>query len=86
MEPNPIVRMNLKERYKKPKELKRKHLQVFLMNDREVDAFNLYCRKYKITNKSKLVRDFVFKSIIGRLSDDYPTLFSDEEMERMVRQ
>jgi hypothetical protein len=75
--------MNLNERYKKPKPLLRKHVQVFLLNQQEMDAFNMYCSRFKIDNRSQLMRRLLFHEIFYRFEKEHPTLFSDEEMDRM---
>ncbi len=77
--------MNLKDRYKKPKSLKRKHLQVFLLNEKEMEALAHYCKRYKIENRSKFIRETIFKHIIDEIENDYPTLFSSDEMTQMVQ-
>ena len=77
--------MDLKDRYKKPNKLRRKHLQVFLMNEKEADALDNYCKRYKIENRSQFIRETLFKYIIEEIESDYPTLFSQEEMTGMVK-
>lgn len=78
-----LWRMNLNDRYKKPKPLLRKHVQVFLLNEQEMEAFNAYCRRFKVENRSKLMRELLFREILFRIEDEHPTLFTDEEMDRM---
>lgn len=77
--------MELRDRYKKPSELKRKYALAILLNEKELEALERYCRRFKIENKSKFIRETVFLEVIGRLDRDHPTLFSEEEMNRMVR-
>jgi ABC-type phosphate/phosphonate transport system ATPase subunit len=65
--------------------LRRKHRQMVLLNDHEIDAFNRYCKKYKINNKSKVIREALFSKVLKTFEDDYPTLFDQSEMTRMER-
>lgn len=65
--------------------LRRKHKHQILLNDYEIDAFNKYCRKYKVNNKSKLIREALFTKVLQSLEEDYPTLFDKDEMMRMER-
>ncbi|MDR1667409.1 MAG: hypothetical protein LBS03_06950 [Bacteroidales bacterium] len=56
-------------------ELLRVNRLSVLFNNRELRAINEYCRKYAIRNRSKLIRDIVFSTVIRKFEDDYPTLF-----------
>ncbi len=60
--------------YSKDK-LKRKHSMQFLFNDLELQAFEKYCKKYRIKNKSKFIRETVMTEILVRFDKDYPSLF-----------
>ena len=53
---------------------------MILLNDEEYKVMCGYLSKYKIINRSRWVRETVMSSIFQRLSEDYPTLFSEEEM------
>ena len=59
--------------------LKRKHSVQFLFNDLELQAFEKYCRKYKISNKSKFIRETVMTEVLGQFDRDYPSLFDNTE-------
>lgn len=59
--------------------LKRKHPMRFLFNDLELEAFEKYCKKYKIKNKSKFIRETIITEILGQFDRDYPSLFDNEE-------
>ena len=50
------------------------------LNDLEYKALEKYCVKYKITNRARFIRESLMKSIITRMSEDYPTLFGENEM------
>ncbi len=59
--------------------LKRKHTVQFLFNDLELEAFDKYCKKYKIKNKSRFIREIVMTEVLGQFDRDYPSLFDNEE-------
>ena len=50
------------------------------LNDPEYKALQKYCTKYKITNRARFIRESLMKSILSRMSEDYPTLFGENEM------
>jgi len=53
----------------------RTHRQIFTLNDEENKALNRYISKYKITNKSKFIRETIMLSIIRKMEEDHPRLF-----------
>lgn len=59
--------------------LKRKHTVQFLFNELELQAFEKYCRKYRIKNKSKFIRETVMTEVLGQFDKDYPSLFDNTE-------
>jgi hypothetical protein len=65
--------------------LRRKHKQLILLNDYEIDALNQYCKKNKIVNKSQVIREALFTKVWQSFEDDYPTLFGREELARLER-
>jgi len=65
--------------------LRRKHRHMVLLNDYEVDAFNRYCKKHKLQNKSKVIREALFTKVIQSLESDYPTLFDKSELARLEK-
>ncbi len=62
------------------KNLQRDQSVSFLLNDPEYKALMKYCTKYKVNNRSRFIRETVMKAVITRLTDDYPTLFNEQEM------
>ncbi|MCL1942673.1 MAG: hypothetical protein FWF54_03880 [Candidatus Azobacteroides sp.] len=60
--------------------LPRTHKVTILLNDEEYKVMHRYLSKYKITNRSRWMRETVMSSVFRRLSEDYPTLFSEPEM------
>ncbi len=52
----------------------------FLLNEPEYKALVKYCAKYKIKNRSRFLRESVMKAVLTRMSEDYPTLFNEQDM------
>lgn len=63
---------------------KRKKAVSTLLNEAEYDAINKYCQKYKVRNRSKMIRDFVFSAILDNYERDYPTLWDRQVMADLV--
>ena len=64
----------------KPKEkLIRKHIVQFQLNDKELNVLNKFIKKYRIKNKSKLIRETLFSYILEQFDKDYPTLIPENE-------
>jgi hypothetical protein len=70
-----------KIRYKEKKML-RKHKMSFLFNELEQSALESYCRKYKIDNRSKFMRETIVTAILKQFDKDYPSLFDSLEAEK----
>ncbi len=64
---------------KKDEKLRRSTRTSILFNQRELEAINLYCEKYRIINKSKFMRETIMTEILKRFDEDYPTLFEFEK-------
>lgn len=56
-------------------QLKRTHTVSMLLNDKELHVVERYCRKYKVSNRSKLIREALITHILKRFEEDTPTLF-----------
>ncbi|SHE51534.1 hypothetical protein [Dysgonomonas macrotermitis] len=54
----------------------------FSLSDEEYNLMLLYIKKYKISNKSRWLRETVIAHILKNLEMDYPTLFGENEMRR----
>jgi hypothetical protein len=68
--------MKKKVSEKKP----RTHRVSFLLNDDEYKAVVRHIKKYKIKNKSQWQRTLLMKEVWKKISEDYPTLFDENEM------
>lgn len=63
--------------------LKRNHSASFLLNDKEKEAIEFYCKKNKIRNKSKFMRETILRTIMDHFLEDYPTLFDKKDMDKI---
>lgn len=48
---------------------------AIMLNDEEMKALSRFLEKYKIKNKSRLVRETLMKAILKKFEEDHPTLF-----------
>lgn len=55
--------------------MKRSKKKTILLNSHECQALDKYFKKYKISNKSKFMREAIMKVVLKKFSDDYPTLW-----------
>jgi len=55
--------------------LKRVHRKELLFNTSELNAIDIYCKRYKITNKSKFLREAIIAKVLSRFEQDHPKLF-----------
>ncbi|MGE0092091.1 MAG: hypothetical protein EOM16_03405 [Bacteroidia bacterium] len=53
----------------------RVHRKTILFNDKEMEALQMYCKKYKISSQSKFIREAVVTTILKQLEEDHPKLF-----------
>ncbi len=57
---------------------------TIVLNDKEKEALDSYCKKYKVVNKAKFIRETLFSHIMERFLADYPTLFEQKTLETLV--
>jgi hypothetical protein len=62
--------------------LLRKHKLSFLFNELEQSALENYCKKYKVDNRSKFMRETIVTAILTQFDKDYPSLFDCLEAEK----
>ncbi len=53
-----------------------------LTNEEEKKLIDSYLRKYNISNRSRWMREVIISFILKNLSNDYPTLFKEQDMRR----
>lgn len=63
---------------------RRRHKVTVFFNDKEMDAINAYCKKYKVEARSALIREFTVRGVMGKFLDDYPTLFEKQDLDRLI--
>ena len=71
------------KKYNREEALKRKHKATFLLNDKELEAFEVYCKRYKVKNKARFMRESVMRVVMDQFMEDYPTLFEKEDLDRL---
>lgn len=75
-----------KQSKKSPKksvnDLKRQQRMTCLMSEDEQLLVDRYLEKYKITNKSRWLRETILMFIHKNMEEDYPTLFGEHDMRR----
>lgn len=54
----------------------------FSLSSEELGLISVYMKKYKITNKSRWMRETIIGHVLKTLDQDYPTLFDENEMRR----
>ena len=60
---------------KKDVDLLRSNKKAIRFNNKEMKAIDTYCRKYKIINRSKFMREAIIGTILKKFDEDYPSLF-----------
>lgn len=66
--------MDSQKKYRKKPE-RRNHRVSILLNDSEQRALDLYCKRYTVSNRSRLIRETLMRNILKRFETDTPTLF-----------
>ena len=61
---------------------KRERRMSILMSDDEQMIVDRYLDRYKITNKSRWLRETILMFIHKNMEEDYPTLFGEHDMRR----
>jgi hypothetical protein len=46
-----------------------------MLNDSEMRILERYCKQYTVSNRSKLIRETLMRTILKRFDTDSPTLF-----------
>ncbi len=55
--------------------LRRNHRKSVFFNDKELSAINEYCRRFKVSSRSALIRQAVMERVLRGLEENHPTLF-----------
>lgn len=51
---------------------------TILLNSHELKAFEQYCSRFGVKNKSKFIRETIITTILQKFDNHYPTLFDDQ--------
>ena len=60
---------------KQRESLLRTHRKSVLFNDNEIAAIDEYCRRFKVSSRSALIRQAVMERVLRGLEENHPTLF-----------
>jgi len=55
--------------------LKRKYRKTVFFNEKELAAIDQYCRRFKVSSRSALIRQAVMERVLSGLEEAHPTLF-----------
>ena len=55
--------------------LVRTHRQVIYFNEKEMNAIDEYCRRFKVSSKSSMLRQAIIERVLTGLDESHPTLF-----------
>ena len=55
--------------------LKRIYRKSVLFNEQELAAIDEYCRRFKVSSRSALIRRSVMENVLKGLEENHPTLF-----------
>ncbi len=81
---NRKVKLKKKSTAIQREKLVRNNRITLVLNDKEKEALDGYCKKYNIDSKSQFIRETIFRHIMERFLSDYPTLFEKEELDSLV--
>ena len=65
--------------------MRRKHRTAIMLNELEYKAMMDYCKKYKVRNKSQLIREALFSKVMRSFDEDCPTLFDRKVLSALER-
>lgn len=55
--------------------LKRVYRKTVFFNEKELAAIDQYCRRFKVSSRSALIRQAVMERVLSGLEENHPTLF-----------
>lgn len=64
---------------------KRPNKITICLSDIELIAIETHCKRNKIKSKAGLIRDITIRHILGNVLDDYPTLFNQTDLDKLVK-
>ena len=60
---------------KQQQSLRRSHRKTVLFNDKELEVIDEYCRRFKVSSRSALIRQATMERVMQMLDENHPTLF-----------
>ena len=60
---------------KQQQALRRSHRKTVLFNDKELEAIDEYCHRFKVSSRSALIRQATMERVMQMLDENHPTLF-----------
>lgn len=60
--------------------LKRVNQKSIRFNNKEMNAIDHYCERFKISNKSKFMREVIICEVLKRFESNHPTLWEDQQL------
>ena len=55
--------------------LRRVHRKSVLFNERELAAIDAYCKRFKVSSRSALIRQALMERVLAGLEESHPKLF-----------
>ncbi|MCR4859567.1 MAG: hypothetical protein K5910_02760 [Bacteroidales bacterium] len=55
--------------------LRRIHRKSVLFNEKELAAIDTYCKRFKVSSRSALIRQAVMERVLSGLEESHPKLF-----------
>lgn len=55
--------------------LVRNQRQVIYFNEKEMNAIDEYCRRFKVKSKSSMLRQAIIERVLSDMDENHPTLF-----------
>jgi len=54
------------------------------LSDRELEAIDSYCKRYKASSRTAVIREGAVRFVMGKFITDYPTLFNKNDLDLLV--
>jgi hypothetical protein len=60
--------------------IKRTTSLTLRLNQREVRALDIYCKRFRVKSKSEFMRRTIMQAIVGRFDSEHPSLWEQGEL------
>jgi hypothetical protein len=68
----------VKQKRSREEDLKRINKKVIAFNNKELKAIDYFCKKYRVENKTRFMREAIITVILKKFDADYPTLWDGQ--------